>query len=88
MVVEDLTSEDSHSPPLDLLVRSILFRVLMPGWANGNRPNGQMAIDKIRDESVVDFDRSPCMIGDLRIYPRMCGPLPSKLYVPIDRFLL
>jgi len=47
-----------------------------------------MAIDKNRDESTVDFNGSPCMIGDLKIYPRMCGPLPSNFYIPIDRFLL
>jgi hypothetical protein len=47
-----------------------------------------MAIDKNRDESALDIDGSPCMIRDLRIYPRMCGELPSDLYVQIDRFLL
>jgi len=47
-----------------------------------------MAIDKNRDEFAVDFDGSPCMIGDLRSYPRMCGQLPNNLYVPIDCFLL
>jgi len=37
MVVEEQASKDSHSPPPNLLVRSILCSVLMPGWANGNR---------------------------------------------------
>jgi hypothetical protein len=46
-----------------------------------------MAIDKYRDESPVDINGSR-MIGDFRIYPRMCGQLPSNLYVQIDRFLL
>jgi len=47
-----------------------------------------MAIDKNGDESAVDINRSPCMIGDLRIYPRMCGEPPTNLYVQIDRSLL
>jgi hypothetical protein len=47
-----------------------------------------MAIDKNSDESAVDINRSPSMIGDLRIYPRMCGELPSNLYIQIVRFLL